>query len=383
MKKRIAVLGSTGSIGKQVLEAVSAFPSLFTINGLATKGYLDIFKKQIKEFKPKHAIVNDEKGLIKIATDPGTDIVVMSIVGTAGLPATIAAIKKGKTILLASKEILVAAGDIVMPLAKKYRAKILPLDSEHSAVFQCLGGKSEIRSTKSPSTSLGASEKNSKFKIQNNRIKKIILTASGGPFRAYSKAQLKKVTAKQALAHPTWKMGPKITIDSATLMNKGLEVIEAHHLFGVPYDKIEVVVHPQSIIHSMVEFTDGSILAQMGAPDMRTPIQYALHYPDRAPKSFETIDISKAGQLTFEKPDADRFPCLKIAYQAGKTGGTMPAVMSAANDTAVEMFLKGKIRFTDIPKIVLSVMKKHEFIRKPSLAQILKAEKWARTEAGV
>lgn len=369
VKKKICVLGSTGSIGRQTLEVVSAFPSLFEITGLATKGYLDIFEKQVKKFRPKNVFIaeKDNKGLLKLVEDPTTDIVVMSIVGTAGLEATIAAIKKGKTIALASKEILVAAGNIVMPLAKKYKAQILPLDSEHSAIFQCLQGSA------------------------GNKIKRLILTASGGPFRNLSKNQLEKVSAKQALAHPTWNMGPKITIDSASLMNKGLEVIEAHHLFGVPYEKIEVVIHPQSIIHSMVEFVDGSILAQMGVPDMRTPIQYALTYPDRQKNHFGSVDFTKLKALTFEKPDMKKFPCLALAYKAGNAGGTMPAVLSAANDTAVEMFLKDKIKFTDIPKIVSKVMRNHsgethnyvsqQYISKPSLDQILEAEKWAREEA--
>jgi len=338
MKKGIAVLGSTGSIGRQTLDVVSAFPSLFKVTGLAYLGH------------------NDGGGLVKIATDPKTDIVVMAIVGTPGLAAVLAAIKKRKTIALASKEILVAAGDIVMAAAKKYGARILPLDSEHSAVFQCLQGNM-------------------------SDIKRIILTASGGPFRKYSKKQLSKVTAKQALKHPTWKMGPKITIDCSTLMNKGLEVIEAHHLFGVPYEKIEVVIHPQSTIHSMVEFVDGSILAQIGVPDMRTAIQYALTYPDRQPRSYGSVDLARTGSLTFEKPETDRFPCLKLAYKAGLAGGTLPAVMSAANDSAVELFLSGRIGFYDIPRIISSVMKRHKPVKKPGLSQILAAEKWAREEA--
>ena len=373
MKKRIAILGSTGSIGRQTLDVVSAFFSEFEVTGLATKGYLDIFKKQIKKFSPKHVSICEEDydyfpfleyktkvyrggdGLIKLATDPRTDVVVMSIVGTAGLPATIEAIKCGKTIALASKEVLVAAGDIVMPLTKKHNAQILPLDSEHSAIFQSLQG-------------------------QKNEIKRLILTASGGPFRKYSKKQLSKVTAKQALKHPTWNMGQKITIDSSTLMNKGLEVIEAHHLFGVPYEKIEVVVHPQSIIHSMVEFVDGSIIAQLGVPDMRTPIQYALTYPDRKPNKHGNVDFIKLGAMTFEAPDMEKFPCLALAYKAGKTGGTLPAVLSAANDTAVELFLNGRIKYNDIPKIVASAMKKHKLIKHPTLEQILEAEIWAREE---
>ncbi len=382
MKKRIAVLGSTGSIGRQTLDVVSAFLSDFQIIGLATKGYLDLFDKQIAKFKPKAVSISDDdvdlskykrsgmkvyagrEGLSKLATDTSTDIVVMSIVGTPGLSATIEAIKKGKTIALASKEVLVAAGDIVMPLVKKHKAQLLPLDSEHSAIFQSLEGRTQ-----------GAG-----YRVE--QIKRLILTASGGPFRNFSKAQLKKVKAKDALKHPTWNMGPKITIDSASLMNKGLEVIEAHHLFGVPYEKIDVVVHPQSIVHSMVEFIDGSVIAQLGVPDMRTPIQYALTYPERKKNIHGSVDFPKLGSMQFFKPDMEKFPCLALAYKAGKTGGTMPAVLSAANDSAVELFLKGKIGFTDIPKIVASVMKRHQLIRKPSLQQVLEAEKWAREEAG-
>ena len=309
-----------------------------------------------------------KNGLIKLAEDPETDIVVMSIVGTAGLEATIAAIKKGKTIALASKEILVAAGNIIMRLAKKYGASILPLDSEHSAVFQCLEGR--IQNQKSP------------FIPQVNKfVKRIILTASGGPFRKYLLKELKKVTVKEALAHPTWDMGPKITIDSASLMNKGLEVIEAHYLFGVPYEKIDVVVHPQSIIHSMVEFMDGSILAQMGLPDMRTPIQYALFYPERSLKPFGIIDFAEISSLTFEKPNYKKFPCLKLAFFAGKAGGTMPAVLTSANDAAVELFLNSKIKFADIPRVISRVMRAHKLIKNPSIDQILEVENWAREEA--
>jgi 1-deoxy-D-xylulose-5-phosphate reductoisomerase len=402
VRKGIAVLGSTGSIGRQTLDVVSAFPGLFEVVGLSTKGYRDIFEEQIKKFRPKITSNSDDdsgKGLIKIAAHPKVDIVVMSIVGTAGLPATIAAIKAGKTVALASKEVLVAAGDIVMPLAKKHNVQILPLDSEHSAIFQALQGeilnsKSEtLNASTGPSTSSGwraqsshsasRAQSRDKSKIQNpnDKIKRIILTASGGPFRTYSEKQLTKVKAKDALNHPTWQMGPKITIDCSTLMNKGLEVIEAHHLFGVPYEKIEVVVHPQSIIHSMVEFVDGVVIAQLGVPDMRTPIQYALTYPERKPNMHGSINFYDLKQMTFEKPDTGRFPCLELAYKAGKTGGTMPAVLSAANDTAVELFLDGKIGFNDIPKTVSYVMRRHRLIRKPSLHQILEAEFWARETA--
>ena len=375
MKKSIAILGSTGSIGRQTLDVVSASSNFAKVFALATKGYLNIFKQQLKKFRPKYAYIADEifdkqnfskygakilegkSSLEKIASDKNVDIVVMAIVGTAGLKAVISAIRSQKTIALASKEILVAAGDIVMSLSKKYKAQILPIDSEHSAIFQCL-------------------ECN-----RQNKIRRIILTASGGPFKNYSKKQIDSVTAKQALAHPTWNMGPKITIDSSTLMNKGLEVIEAHHLFQVPYEKIEVVIHPQSIVHSMVEFEDGVILAQLGVPDMRTAIQYALFYPKRLQKNFGIVNLSEIKNLSFEKPDTEKFPCLDLAYYAGKKGGTAPAVLSAANDVAVELFLNNKIKFYDIPKIISKVLKNHRFIKTPTLEQILESEIWARNFA--
>ncbi len=375
MKKSVAILGSTGSIGRQTLDVVSASSNFTKVFALATKGYLNIFKQQLKKFHPKYAYIADEifdkqnfskygakilegkSSLEKIASDKNVDIVVMAIVGTAGLKAVISAIRSQKTIALASKEILVAAGDIVMPLSKKYKAQILPIDSEHSAIFQCLEGN------------------------RQNKIRRIILTASGGPFKNYSKKQIASVTAKQALAHPTWNMGPKITIDSSTLMNKGLEVIEAHHLFQVPYEKIEVVIHPQSIVHSMVEFEDGVILAQLGVPDMRTAIQYALFYPKRLQKNFGIVNLSEIKNLSFEKPDTEKFPCLDLAYYAGKKGGTAPAVLSAANDVAVELFLNNKIKFYDIPKIISKVLKNHRFIKTPTLEQILESEIWARNFA--
>ncbi len=390
MRKRLAILGSTGSIGRQSLDVVRHLKDDFEVVAIAANNNSAEFEKQIKEFSPRAVSLSsgddipsalkkgrkfygDESGLVEIARRPDVDIVVMAIVGTPGLLAAIEAIKCGKTIAIASKEILVAAGDIVMPLAKQHGALLLPLDSEHSAVFQCLQALT-------PYPPLPKGEGCPKGGVRE--VKRIILTASGGPFRKLSKEQLKKVKAKDALKHPTWNMGAKITIDSATLMNKGLEVIEAHHLFGVPYEKIEVVIHPQSIIHSMVEFVDGSVLAQMGPPDMRLAIQYALTYPDRKPSQIKTLDFAALSGLTFEKPDNAKFPCLKIAYDTGKKGGVLPAVMSAANDAAVNAYLNAQIGFLDIPSLVLSAVKSFSktkmFGQKLSLNNILEAEKYSQ-----
>jgi len=343
MKKNLAILGSTGSIGRQTLEVVEASNGYFNIIGLASKGDDALFERQKSKYKPK-VFSSDGSKLSEIATHPDVDMVVVAVPGAACLQATLDAIAVGKDIALASKEVLVAAGELV-------NAKIYPIDSEHSAIMQCL--KNEDK----------------------KKVKKIILTASGGPFL---NKDLGGVTVAEALAHPKWKMGPKITIDSATLMNKGLEVIEAHFLFDMDYSKIEVIIHPQSIIHSMVEFVDGSVIAQLGVPDMRLPIQYALYQGDRISSEWPKLDISKVGQLSFQKVDTDKFPCLELAYVAGKTGGTMPAVLNAANEVAVDMFLKGKIRLTDIPKLVEKTMNKHKAIKNPSLKDILEADSWAR-----
>ncbi|OGC03514.1 1-deoxy-D-xylulose-5-phosphate reductoisomerase [candidate division WOR-1 bacterium RIFOXYA12_FULL_43_27] len=353
MKKNLSILGSTGSIGKQTLEIAAAYPSSFNVVAIAAKDEVDLIVEQIKKFNPllvsvenekvkakveeklaghKVELVFGEEGLKKAATLPQAQTVVVAIPGTISLIPAMEAIAAKKDIALASKEVLVTAGGEFMEEAGKNKVKIFPIDSEHSAIAQCLAGE------------------------DHKKIKKIILTASGGPFLKTPIEKLAKMTAKEALAHPTWNMGPKITIDSATLMNKGLEVIEAHYLFDLDYSKIDVIVHPQSIIHSMVEFVDGSIKAQLGAPDMRVPIQYALFGMGRLPNMWKKLDFTKLAALTFEKPDKEKFSCLDLAYQAGRTGGTMPAVMNAANDEAVNQFLRGKIGYLDIAILVREAM---------------------------
>lgn len=378
MKKSIAILGSTGSIGRQTLEVVSAFPSSFRVVAIAAKDEVDLIVSQIKTFRPalvsvatedvknkieaalpgeKIKILTGEIGLLDVATHPDVNLVVAAIPGSLALMAVMEAIKKGKDIALATKECLVAAGPLFMEEAKASKSKIYPIDSEHSAIAQCLAGEKAIN------------------------IKKIILTASGGPFLKTPIEKLEKMTAKDALAHPTWKMGPKITIDSATLMNKGFEVMEAHYLFNLSYDQIEVVIHPQSIIHSMVEFIDGSVKAQLGAPDMRVPIQYALFGLERALNRWDRLDIAKIGSLSFEKPDKEKFPCLEYAYEAGRKGGTLPAVLNAANEEAVKLFLKGKIAFGDISVRIRKAMDAHQTVEKPTIEQILEADSLARASA--
>src|SRR3989339_1762499 len=375
MKKNIAILGSTGSIGKQALEVISAFPSSFNVVSIAAKNEVEDIISQIKIFKPllvsvaseevkeKIAaaisrqitkIVVGEEGLMEAATHKGVNLVVAAIPGAFSLKAVMEAVKAKKDIALATKEVLVAAGDIFMEEAKKAGIKIFPIDSEHSAIAQCLLGE----------------------KVEN--IKKIIITASGGPFLNATPEKLAKVTAKDALGHPTWKMGPKITIDSASLMNKGFEVIEAHYLFGLDYSKIEVVIHPQSIVHSMVEFIDGSIKARLGAPDMRIPIQLALLEEIRQPNHWHRLDLTKTAQMTFQKPDLVKFPCLSYAYQAGKARGTVPAVLNSANEEGGNLFLKGKIAYLQIDDKIKAALKKLPNKENPSLEEILSADKAAR-----
>jgi len=376
--KKIIILGSTGSIGQQTLEVIKAYPPEFKIVGLScNKNWQKLFT-QIKEFKPlavavfnlesaeklkkkiikekieKIKIFSGEKGLIKLACWPSAQMTVIAIIGAAGIKPTLKAIKAKKQIALATKEIMVAAGDLINKVAKKEKVKIIPIDSEHSAIFQCLGNSTQ------------------------KEIRKIYLTCSGGSFRGKTRDQLKNVTVKQALKHPNWQMGSKITIDSATLMNKGLEVIEAMKLFNLSLNQIEVIVHPQSIIHSMVEFIDGNILAQLGPHDMRFAIRYALSYPKKLINNLPFLNLLKHNHLTFEKPDIKTFPCLKLAFQAAKKEGTMPAVMNAANEIAVKAFLKGKIKFLEISKLVEKIMKKHKIIKNPNLKQIFTADKWAR-----
>ncbi len=364
--KRLAVLGSTGSIGRQTLEIVRGLPGRFRIVGLAAGLNLDLLAKQVDEFRPdfiSFTASGDKASLLsryehismeEIASHPDVDIVVIATAGTAGLGATLAAARDGKTVALANKESLVAAGELITTEAKKSGARILPVDSEHSAVFQCLCGEKQVP-------------------------RRIILTASGGPFRSYSKKRMATITVAKALQHPSWRMGKKVTIDSATLMNKGLEVIEARWLFNVSIDNINVIIHPQSIIHSMVEFADGSVKAQLSCPDMRLPIQYALTYPERLDNTrLPRLDWKHFADLTFEQPDTDRFPCLRLAINAGRQGGTYPGVLCAADEVAVGLFLAGSIGFADIPRLIERTLEKHTHISHPSLDDIMAAGSWAQ-----
>lgn len=371
----ISILGSTGSIGTQTLSVVAANPDLFTICAVAAYSSDVLLEEQIERFKPEVAVLVDKKaaerlqkryngatkimageeGLLEAATYKKADIVLTSLVGFAGLRPTLAAIEAGKDIALANKETLVAAGELVIGLAKQKNVKILPVDSEHSAILQCLQGESR------------------------RRISRIILTASGGPFRGKTKSELAKVSVEECLCHPNWSMGKKITVDSATLVNKGLEVIEAKWLFGVDYNEIDVVVHPQSIIHSMVEYQDGAVMAQLGQPDMRVPIQYALTYPDRLPSEFPRLSFDKLTGLTFEKPDTNTFPALAMAFAAGEVGGTLPCVFNAANEIAVYAFLRGEIQFLDIFNSIQHTMKQHQVTLKPVIEEIFTADAWARS----
>jgi 1-deoxy-D-xylulose-5-phosphate reductoisomerase len=376
-RKRVVILGSTGSIGESALKVARDIPERMEVVGLAAGRSAKALLAQATEFKPRAVALHDEsemdgirgqlpagtagyggaQGLIELATLPEADLVLISIVGTAGLAPALAAIRAGKAIAVASKEILVMAGEEVTREAAKHHVPILPVDSEHNAIFQCLVGE------------------------PTRHIRKLILTASGGPFRRTAKADLAKVTPEQALKHPTWNMGRKITIDSATLFNKGLEMIEARWLFGVPMEQVDVVVHPQSIVHSLVEFVDGSQLAQLSHSDMCFPIQYAVTYPDRLPNRLKPLNLAEVSALHFEKPDPDRFPALRLAREAGMTGGTLPAVMNAANEIAVPAFLEGKIPFPAIWETVEAVMRQHETVEHPPLEAILQADAWAREAA--
>ncbi len=377
--KRVSVLGSTGSIGTQTLEVARQNPDKIKITALAAAKNVDLMEKQIREFMPEIAVMDDEnaakdlkdrikdlsgvkvltgmEGSMEMASDPCSDIIVTAIVGMIGIRPTIAAIEAGKDIALANKETLVCAGHIIMPLAKEKGIKILPVDSEHSAIFQSLQG--------SPA----------------DRIEKIILTCSGGPFRGMTRDELATKTPEDALKHPNWNMGRKITIDSASLVNKGLEVMEAAWLFGVGHERVCVTVHPQSVLHSAVEFKDGAVIGQMGTPDMKLPINYALFYPDRVPMKSEKLDLFKVGSMTFEKPDTDTFRGLALAYEAANIGGTMPTVFNAANEEAVARFLDHKIGFLDIYDEIEKAMRAHKVISDPTVSQILDAEKEARENA--
>lgn len=376
MKKKIAILGSTGSIGCQTLEVIDRFPEKFEVVSLAAGFSLEKLARQVHKYRPRIVSIGSAadltvfrdmipgdtvvaagvEGMTEAAVMEQVDTVVTSVTGTLGLIPTIEAIKAGKDIAIANKETLVAAGELVMSLAGQKGVRLLPVDSEHSAIFQCLNGEHRVH------------------------VNKLILTASGGPFLNKTKEELLTVGIADALNHPNWSMGRKITVDSASMMNKGLEVIEAHWLFGIDFSSIEVLIHPQSLIHSMVEFTDGSVIAQMGVPDMRIPIQYALSYPSRWENEFPRLDLAAAGMLTFEKPRTDVFPSLELAYHAGKRGGTLPAVMNAANESAVSIFLAGRIRFADIPALVEKVMVSHICKEHPGLAEILDSDSWAREE---
>lgn len=381
MLQRITILGSTGSIGTQTLRVIDRFPDRFKIVGLSTKRNIKLLEHQIEKYRPevvavfdnekalelkkniksnsrqKTVVLTGEEGLTELAALHNAEMVVVALVGFSGLKPTLVAIKEGKEIALANKEALVVGGELIMSEARSRKIIIRPIDSEHSAIFQCIN------------------------KAAENELNKIILTASGGPFRGWLKEKLVNVTPAQALKHPNWNMGAKITIDSATLMNKGFEVIEARWLFNLDYKKIDVVIHPESIIHSMVEFIDGSILAQMGIPDMVLPIQYALSYPERWGNEFPRLNWREKQQIHFYPPDFDNFPCLNYAYQAGKTGGTLPAVMNAANEVAVEKFLKNELSFLHIPLLIEEIMNRHIVIFNPSLEELITVDSWAREEA--
>lgn len=377
--KKLSILGSTGSIGIQALDLISKTKNEFKVLGLAAGSNTELLKKQIAVFKPvvvsvfekenaekiqkwckdkkyKTKVLSGKEGLIKIATIKDADMVLSAVVGAVGLEPLLAAIDSGKNVAIANKEALVMAGSLIMKRAKEKNVAVLPVDSEHSAIFQCIG------------------------KENKKSIKRILLTASGGPFYKSNK-NFSDITVEDALAHPTWKMGRKITIDSATLMNKGLEAIEASVLFDVPIDKIDILIHPQSIVHSMVEFTDGCVMAQLSNPDMTLPIQYALSYPDRKNCYIKRLDLAQAAKLEFFNPDFKKFKCLGIAYKCAKIGGTMLAVMSAANEVAVRYFLDGKIKFNMIPEIVEKVIKQHKVIKTQNINKFVEADQWARVAA--
>ncbi|MGF1538111.1 MAG: 1-deoxy-D-xylulose-5-phosphate reductoisomerase [Elainellaceae cyanobacterium] len=377
--KPVTILGSTGSIGTQTLDIVTQYPEQFRVVGLSAHRSVEQLAQQVRQFHPEIVAICDatlesalreaiadvtpqpivvagESGVVEVARYGDAQAVVTGIVGCAGLLPTLAAIEAGKDIALANKETLIAGGPVVLPLLEKHGSRLLPADSEHSAIFQCLQG------------------------VPDGGLRRIILTASGGSFRDWPVERLQEVTVADALKHPNWTMGQKITIDSATLMNKGLEVIEAHYLFDVDYDHIDIVIHPQSIIHSLIELQDTSVLAQLGWPDMRLPLLYALSWPKRLPTNWEPLDLVKAGDLTFREPDHHKYPCMNLAYSAGRAGGSMPAVLNAANEQAVALFLDEEIRFLDIPALIESVCDRHQrdHLTQPSLDDILAVDHWAR-----
>ncbi|HEX3043530.1 MAG TPA: 1-deoxy-D-xylulose-5-phosphate reductoisomerase [Bacillota bacterium] len=381
MIKKLAIIGSTGSIGRQALEVVRQFPERFEIVALAAGSNLELLVEQARIYRPKYLVIGEAEryrelkdqvagtgitalmgieGLTAIAVLPEVGQVLTAVVGSMGIKPTLAAIEARKSIALANKETLVAAGSIIMPAAAANKVDVIPVDSEHSAIFQCLEGRSP------------------------SQVERLILTASGGPFRNYQPEELGKVTVQEALNHPNWKMGGKITIDSATMVNKGLEIIEAHWLFNMPFERIAVTIHPESIIHSLVELVDGSQIAQLGLPDMRVPIQLALTYPERLSNSFPRLDLAKGANLTFGAVNPELFPAVGLAYEAGRRGGSLPAVLNAANEVAVGAFLQGKIRFIEIVPVVAKVMERHQgegFKANPDLEEIFAADTWARRVA--
>jgi len=375
--RRIAILGSTGSVGTNACRVAAALPDQIQVTGLAAGKNSELLISQAKQFHTRTVVIQDEsrkaeveqalpgcrvltgpQGLIELVKSDDVDMILCSIVGTAGLLPVMEAIRAGKEIALASKEVMVMAGELVMGMVKEHKTTLIPVDSEHSAIFQCLNS------------------------LDSSRAANLILTSSGGPFRKTPLEVMEKATFQQALAHPVWSMGQKITIDSATLMNKALEMVEAHFLFGCPEERIQVLVHPQSVIHSMVEFPDGVVLAQLGVPDMRFPIQYAFTWPDRVPGGLEHLNLAKIGHLDFEEPDTVRFPALDLARQAIRESGTLPCVMNAANEAAFVRFKNGEIKFTDIVKVIEKTMNQHNIIRNASLDDILEADRAARAFAG-
>lgn len=377
--KSIIILGSTGSIGTNTLDIVRRFPNDFRVIGLTAGTNIEKLEAQIRMFKPlavavstaaaasflrercadlQLEILSGEEGIAQVAAMPGAELVISAIVGAAGLVPTLAAIRSGKHIALANKEPMVMAGKLMQAEARKHGVRIFPVDSEHSAIFQSLEGH------------------------RRQDVRRLILTASGGALWTLTKEQLQDVTPEQALQHPNWKMGAKITIDSATLMNKGLEVVEARWLFDIDASRIDVLIHRESIIHSLVEYEDRSMIAQLGLPDMRTPISYAMRYPERLPLDLPSLDLTEIGKLTFDKPDHDRFPCLSLGYESLRVGGTMPAAMNAANEVAVEAFLNGGIRFVEIPEIIRHTMEAHSYRDLVDLEDALEADRWAREKAG-
>ncbi|OGX61005.1 MAG: 1-deoxy-D-xylulose-5-phosphate reductoisomerase [Paenibacillus sp. RIFOXYA1_FULL_44_5] len=377
MSKKIAILGSTGSIGTQTLDVISHYPEQFTVEGLAAGMNIELLEEQIHQFHPRKVsvatkdladrlklqipshveVLYGNEGMLEISAGTDAEFVMSALVGSVGLQPTLAAIEAGKDIGLANKETLVTAGHLVTEQVKKHHVKLLPVDSEHSAVFQCLNGE------------------------KLSQVSKIFLTASGGAFRDRSREQLHNVSIEEALKHPNWSMGAKITIDSATMANKGLEVMEAHWLFHLPYEQIEVLIHPESIIHSMVEYVDNSVIAQLGNPDMRIPIQYALTYPDRIPNPSQPLNLAQIGSLHFKAADFKRYPCLQMAFDSGKAGGTAPTVFNAANEEAVARFLRKEIRFLDIEAIIEDALSQHQVSSNPDLEHIMEVDLWARAFA--